>query len=447
MAQTEPEPARRLILTALLLTLCSLLRPICVATGAAAGSVIDREAVVRRHFPNATSITSSSFLALGNGQFGLAVDATGLQTFNNTQSSLCLLSDMHWYTTPYTGPGADPWTATMASSDFVDLNTTTNTGVQRTVPYPVNCSGGSACDWLAVNPVRLDLGQIKFTAGDGGDLKLADVGDISQQLDTWSGALRSSWEHTPSGTRVQAETMVDMSSSTLSLSVATTTNGTHGTTASSSDSGGAAATLGTAIVFAMPASGNSGCRDWSRPQDHTTTVLAHASDGSSLTLRRVIDLEEHQVQCRSTGAAWSLDAHHAHRFLLTPHSATGVWTMSCTYSDPTEAIPAAPPGGWDAEAIASRTAAEWHRFWGSGAFLDLNAGVANASAQQIELERRVVLSQYLMRAQEHGRLPPQETALIHNTWHGKHHQEMRYWHQAWWAMWARPEALIKSDEW
>lgn len=30
------------------------------------------------------------------------------------------------------------------------------------------------------------------------------------------------------------------------------------------------------------------------------------------------------------------------------------------------------------------------------------------------------------RAQEHGPLPPQETALIHNTWHGKHHQEMRY---------------------
>ena len=67
--------------------------------------------------------------------------------------------------------------------------------------------------------------------------------------------------------------------------------------------------------------------------------------------------------------------------------------------------------------------------------------------QQIELERRVVLSQYLMRAQEHGPLPPQETALIHNTWHGKHHQEMRYWHQAWWAMWGRNEALIKSDRW
>ena len=50
---------------------------LCMA--AAAESKIDREAVVSRHFPTAAKITADAFLALGNGQFGMAADATGLQ--------------------------------------------------------------------------------------------------------------------------------------------------------------------------------------------------------------------------------------------------------------------------------------------------------------------------------------------------------------------------------
>ena len=171
------------------------------------GAAIDREAVVHRHFPVANNITATSFLALGNGQFGFAVDGTGLQTFNRTQPSLCLLSDMHWYTTPYTGPGPDPWTAAMGGGVFVDLNTTTNTGAQRTVRYPVNCSGGEACHWLAANPSRLDLGQLKFVGSGGVDLAIADVTDVNQTLDIWEGVMSSTWVHTPSGTRVHAETV------------------------------------------------------------------------------------------------------------------------------------------------------------------------------------------------------------------------------------------------
>ena len=50
---------------------------------------------------------SNDFLALGNGQFGLAVDATGLQTFGGNDT-LCLLSDMHWFTASWDGPGDGP---------------------------------------------------------------------------------------------------------------------------------------------------------------------------------------------------------------------------------------------------------------------------------------------------------------------------------------------------
>lgn len=178
-----------------------------VAITTAATSTIDRESVVHRHFPVATNITATSFLALGNGQFGFAVDGTGLQTFNSTQSSLCLLSDMHWHTSPYTGPGRDPWTASMAGGVFIDLNTTTNTGARRTVRYPVNCSAQGPCGWLAANPSRLDLGQLKFVRSGGVDLEKSEVTNVNQKLDIWQGVMSSSWVHAPSGTHVRAETV------------------------------------------------------------------------------------------------------------------------------------------------------------------------------------------------------------------------------------------------
>ena len=89
----------------------------------------------------------------------------------------------------------------------MDLNTTTNAGAGRTVPYPVNCSAQGPCGWLAQNPSRLDLGHLKFVGGGGVDLNLTEVIDVNQTLDIWRGVLSSSWTHATSGTQIQAETV------------------------------------------------------------------------------------------------------------------------------------------------------------------------------------------------------------------------------------------------
>ena len=64
-----------------------------------------------------------------------------------------------------------------------------------------------------------------------------------------------------------------------------------------------------------------------------------------------------------------------------------------------------------------------------------------------ELERRIVLSQYLTAVNCSGTMPPQETGLVANSWHGKSHLEMHWWHAAHFATWGRPELLAKSVEW
>ena len=61
-----------------------------------------------------------------------------------------------------------------------------------------------------------------------------------------------------------------------------------------------------------------------------------------------------------------------------------------------------------------------------------------------ELERRVVLSQYLTAIQCAGSMPPQETGLTCNSWYGKFHLEMHWWHAAHFALWGRAPLMERS---
>ena len=61
-----------------------------------------------------------------------------------------------------------------------------------------------------------------------------------------------------------------------------------------------------------------------------------------------------------------------------------------------------------------------------------------------ELERRIVMSQYLTAINSAGSLPPQEEGLFSNSWNGKFHLEMHAWHAAHFAVWGRPELLERS---
>jgi protein-glucosylgalactosylhydroxylysine glucosidase len=63
------------------------------------------------------------------------------------------------------------------------------------------------------------------------------------------------------------------------------------------------------------------------------------------------------------------------------------------------------------------------------------------------MERRAVLSQYLTAIQCAGRLPPQETGLTGNSWYGKFHGEMHWWHAAHFPLWGRAALLERSMSW
>ena len=64
-----------------------------------------------------------------------------------------------------------------------------------------------------------------------------------------------------------------------------------------------------------------------------------------------------------------------------------------------------------------------------------------------ELERRTILSLYLTRIQMAGSVPPEETGLTCNSWHGKHNVEVVVMHLAHFASWNRIDLLEKGLAW
>ncbi|HUC05549.1 MAG TPA: hypothetical protein VL961_09115, partial [Acidimicrobiales bacterium] len=102
----------------------------------------------------------------------------------------------------------------------------------------------------------------------------------------------------------------------------------------------------------------------------------------------------------------------------------------------------AEPPGFDDVLDASRS--WWEQYWSGGAAVSFEG---SADPRAPELERRVVLSQFLTAVHCRGSTPPQETGLLYNTWDGKFHLEMHWWHAAHFVLWGRGHLLERSLAW
>ncbi len=154
-------------------------------------------------------------------------------------------------------------------------------------------------------------------------------------------------------------------------------------------------------------------------------------------IHRTLDSDEYFVAIGWEGDA-SFAAADEHQFVLTP-SPRGTSLKFVTAFSPSS-ISTTP----DANATFSQCAKHWGSFWRRGAAIEL---ADSRDRRAAELERRVVLSQYLTAIQCAGSKPPQETGLTINSWYGKFHLEMHWWHAAHFALWNRTRLLEKSLGW
>ena len=472
---------------------CSLLTALMLSPLAGAGAraavtagdvhpPIDRHALVTRHNVTLDKPDSQCALQVGNGNFAFGVDVTGLQTFyGNT------LSQWAWHSSALP-PGERPENYRWPEWDHAG----------RKVPYLTESSTQKALEnWMFTNPTRLGLGRLglRLARDDGKAARLEDLTDIHQELDLWSGLITS--QFTFQGQPVHVETICDPTRDAVAVNVESpliaagrlsialdfpyadtryfadlvgdwgrpdahqTVMTPHGPNRADFDrtvdashyhvslgwSSGAA--LHGPPIEAPPGvlkivKAVYGARDqWV----DVTALVAAAVHGNRLSILAGNDLAGDPIKDtpKTLNVTYSREGDERtaripegqelripassdrHRYLLT----SGGANLECTCAFSPRSDARGLPGF---TAVKQASADYWSQFWRSGGAIDLSGSKDPRAA---ELERRLVLSQYLMAVNEAGSLPPQESGLVNNGWFGKFHLEMYWWHAAHYALWDR----------
>lgn len=382
---------------------------------------IDRHALVTRHNIVITNADPLTPVSVGNGEFAFTADITGLQTFPEFHEPGMLLSTMSqwgWHSFP------NPENFTLKDV-LVEYDT-----YGRKVPYadgPIDDEKGegrsarakAANNWLRANPHRLDLARIGFVLkkADGSAAQITDIANARQTLDLWSGVLESRF--TLEGAPVRVQTISHPERDLLAVRIES---------ALLKDQ-----RASVRVAFPYAAGGWTKAVDWSGPERHSES---RTSRKNGTRFERIMDDTRYHVVVEHGGGC-VLELKGAHEYSL--H--TDANTMEFVVAFAPNAIKGALP---DFDDVHSASAKHWKKFWQGGGAIDLSG---STDKRWFELERRIVLSQYLTAINCSGSVPPQETGLVQNSWFGKPHLEMHWWHAAHFPLWNREPMLERSMPW
>jgi hypothetical protein len=392
-----------------------------LSAGAAAAPAIDRHLMVARHNPHLTAVDAMAPLSVGNGRFAFTADVTGLQS----------LPDHYWKTgTPIETQARWSWHSNANPNNYKLSDANRDyTAHGRTLGYPTQ-QNSPAGQWLRENPHTQPLPQIGFVipaatdaapATAGRSLTPADVDAVDQRLDMWSGRLDS--RVTLLGEPVTVSSAVSPDSDTLALHI----------TSPALAAGKLAVRIALPLGYDLRVKHNPPL-DWSQPDAHVTTILEQG------TRQLIIEHRRDQARYAMTLASASQLAIRRtgpHSFEIAP-AAGDMLDLTVAFAPEGRATPQ------QSAQVFARSAEHWRAYWQSGAAIDFS-GSTDPRAQ--ELERRVILSQYLTALQLGDTIPAQESGLTTATWYGKHHTEMVWWHTAHFALWGRPEYTARTLGW
>lgn len=375
---------------------------------------INRKALVERNNVSIQKYEPMSSLSVGNGEFAFTTDITGLQTFYNAYNDgvpLGTMSNWGWHTLPNT--------------ENYDLSETLKyfEVEGRQVPYrhQINDDPGknAACDYFRMNPHRLHLGIIGFvlTKSNGEPAQIEDIKNVEHKLDMWTGQVTSQFEF--DGQPVKVEVYCHQQQDQVSAKIESPLIASGQLAVQWKFSYGAP-------IHCHPG------YDFESPGKHQT-AMSETSE-NTVIFDRTLDADKYQVAVSWSGNA-SFIKNQEHEYILKPEDG-GALEFSCLF---------APELGEQKnvsfDATKNNNISIWENFWKEGGVVDFSACT---DPRAKELERRTVLSQYLTKIQSSGSLPPQETGLTYNSWFGKYHMEMHWWHIAHFAQWQREKYMEKQ---
>ncbi|KAK8202225.1 hypothetical protein M8818_005752 [Zalaria obscura] len=366
---------------------------------------INRQRIVRQFSPHRNASSSTTPMQVGNGNFAFGADVTGLQTFLPYN----ILSSWAWHNSSLpTTPGQT------SPADFTGLDWWTH---GRLVPYDQpNPAEADISQWLIANPQRINLGRVGLWFG-GRNISESDLSGVSQDLDMYTGTMRSTF--TLDGSSISVEVVADPDTSTIAVQLQSDLlNSGH---------------LGVFFDYPYMTGVNKFEAPfvgvWNATANHTTSVQA---SGQKAQIQHDEDTATYFTMIQwNDQASISGPLSGSHRYILQPKGCTE-FSFTVTYSQSPVF-----EEDMDFSSLSASSSDWWKHYWESGSFIDLTQTAGAASANATELQRRIIQSQYLLAVNEAGHDPPQESGLTNNGWYGKFHAEMFVWHLGHWGRWSK----------
>lgn len=377
---------------------------------------IDRKSVLERNNPKVTNADPLNSLSVGNGHFATTVDVTGMQSYPlNYQQGvpLCSMSDWGWHSFPNT-----------ENLKHEETEKVMNLGHGRkevyAVEYKVDGRGKKATEYFRINPHRLNLGNVALVIKDGkGQIKEADIKDVDQQLDLYSGVITSRFSALGKPVMVKTACMPCEDAMIYSVNSHLLSSGK----------------VSVCLSLPYPSGKHAdAATDWGNADKHASRIIKRT--GKSALLEHIIDSTRYYVLIQWEGSA-KLVHESTHSYALIPNGKA--LNVRVEYKESQPKIQ-----GFSFAKSVTEVQKFWNSWWETGAFVDFG-DCKDVRAK--ELERRTVLSQYLTFINCANETPAQETGLTYNSWFGRPHLEMTWWHTIDFSLWNRPEVLETMLEW
>lgn len=373
---------------------------------------IDRRAVVERHIVKLNQVDTLGALSVGNGHFAFTVDVTGLQSFPMEYSKgipLGTQADWGWHAFPNT-------------SNFQRSETYRDAFYAgRKVSYALqghqNARKDSATEYYRQNPHRIHLGHWGFRiySKTGKLLGLPDLKSIAQRLNPYTGEIHSHFE--VEGIPIDVITFALHQDDGVQVKVKSALLKTG--------------QLRFYVDYPFPSQAFVDDGVNYQAGGHSTDIQRISTN--QVQIHHVMDSLNYQTHVRGS-VAFRFKREANHTYELSPNRCAEI-QFSVSYGHK-------PVIGLKVAHVFNRRVFE--HFWKSGGMIDFSR-VKDSRA--LELERRMILSLYLTRIQSVGNEPPQETGLTYNSWYGRPHLEMTWWHLMHFGYWGRSELMEPALKW
>ncbi|KAF8882131.1 hypothetical protein BD779DRAFT_1802445 [Infundibulicybe gibba] len=217
-------------------------------------------------------------------------------------------------------------------------------------------------------------------------------------LDLWTGILRSSFSFGGATVTVETACAQDSDSVAIRLESSLVQTGKLGVFLDFPWNDGKA-------KFSAPFVGN-----WEAAANHTTSL--DVRDDTEAQVTHILDSATFVTTIQGDTFSITRDSPTTHRYSVHPRQNVSSFSFVLSFGSPETAN--VPKSSF--LEVTGESTQKWMDYWAEGGFVDVATGSSHPDAQ--ELQRRIILSRYLMRVNEAGDAPPQESGLVNDGWYG-----------------------------